>query len=204
MNSACIWAYSPRVASGGCWPGWALMLFVAWAYFRFDIDRGLAGAALIGAQAAVVALIVRAVHRIGEHVLIDRGLWTIGIVAGAATLLGAPFWIILLTGAAIYTLARGGRRGLAAILLALGSVAIVAWTFIQGAAAIQPPPVLALPPGEAAWPLLFVSGLKAGLLTFGGAYTAIPFLRQDVVGRGWMGDGTFLDGWPCRMCRPRP
>lgn len=185
-------------------PGFTLMLLAAWAYFRFDIDQGLAGAALIGAQAAVVALIIRAVHRIGEHVLIDRGLWTIGIVAGAATLLGAPFWIILPTGAAVYTLAQGGRRGPAAILLAIGPVAIVVWALVQGEATIQPLPALAPPPGEAAWPLLFVSGLKAGLLTFGGAYTAIPFLRQDVVGRGWMGDGTFLDGVALSNVLPAP
>jgi hypothetical protein len=31
---------------------------------------------------------------------------------------------------------------------------------------------------------LFGSGLRAGLLTFGGAYTAIPFLKDDAVERG--------------------
>jgi chromate transporter len=40
---------------------------------------------------------------------------------------------------------------------------------------------------------LFLSGLKAGLLTFGGAYTAIPFVRGDAVGRGWVSEGQFLD-----------
>src|SRR3546814_20164042 len=41
---------------------------------------------------------------------------------------------------------------------------------------------------------LFFSGLKAGLLTFGGAYTVIPFLRADAVGTGWMTDAKFHDG----------
>ena len=36
--------------------------------------------------------------------------------------------------------------------------------------------------GEASLVALFLSGLKAGLLTFGGAYTVIPFLRNDAVG----------------------
>ena len=42
-------------------------------------------------------------------------------------------------------------------------------------------PILAQPASALA---LFLSGLKAGLLTFGGAYTAIPFLREDAVERG--------------------
>lgn len=184
-------------------PGFALMLLAAWAYFRFDVDRGLAGAALIGAQAAVVALIGRAVHRIGEHVLIDRGLGIIGVGAGAATLAGAPFWIILPVGAAIHALAAGGRRGAAALLLVGGVVALVVWASAHGGGGI-PAPVGDPVPGEGAWPLLFVSGLKAGLLTFGGAYTAIPFLRQDVVGRGWLGDGTFLDGVALSNILPAP
>lgn len=184
-------------------PGFALMLLAAWAYFRFDVDRGLASAALVAAQAAVVALIFRAVHRIGEHVLTGRGLWTIGVAAGAATLLGAPFWIILPVGAGVHALAQGGRRGAAALLL-FGSVAVLAvWSLGQGGGSMLAPGG-GPSPGEGAWPLLFVSGLKAGLLTFGGAYTAIPFLRQDVVGRGWLGDGTFLDGVALSNVLPAP
>jgi chromate transporter len=184
-------------------PGFLLMLLAAWAYFRFDVDRGLAGAALVAAQAAVVALIIRAVHRIGEHVLADRRLWIIGVGAGAATLLGAPFWIILPVGAAVHAMASSGRRGGAALLLAGSVIALVVWTLGQGGAAI-PAPAGSPPLGESAWPLLFVSGLKAGLLTFGGAYTAIPFLRQDVVGRGWLGEGTFLDGVALSNVMPAP
>lgn len=184
-------------------PGFALMLLAGWAYFRFDVDSGLAGAALVGAQAAVVALIVRAVHRIGEHVLTDRGLWIIAVAAGAATAASAPFWITLPVGAGIHALAGSGRRGPAALLLVGSFLALAVWSLGQGGASI-PAAAGAPPPGEGAWPLLFVSGLKAGLLTFGGAYTAIPFLRQDVVGRGWLGDGTFLDGVALSNVLPAP
>lgn len=51
---------------------------------------------------------------------------------------------------------------------------------------------------------LFFSGLKAGLLTFGGAYTAIPFVRADTVGRGWIGDGPFLDAVAFAGVLPAP
>ena len=51
---------------------------------------------------------------------------------------------------------------------------------------------------------LFLSGLKAGLLTFGGAYTVIPFLRDDAVGNGWMTDAQFLDGLALSGILPAP
>ncbi len=51
---------------------------------------------------------------------------------------------------------------------------------------------------------LFVAGLKGGLLTFGGAYTAITFVRDDVVGRGWLSDGQFLDGLALSGMMPAP
>src|SRR5256885_11879894 len=58
--------------------------------------------------------------------------------------------------------------------------------------------------GEASLLLIFVAGLKAGLLTFGGAYTAIPFIRNDAVGRGWITDGQFLDGLALSGVLPAP
>jgi len=48
------------------------------------------------------------------------------------------------------------------------------------------------------------TGLKAGLLTFGGAYTAIPYVRTDTVGRGWLTDATFLDGVAFAGMLPAP
>ena len=73
--------------------------------------------------------------------------------------------------------------------------------------------VLTAQPGIAAAPiaqgaagpaLLFLAGLKAGLLTFGGAYTAIPFVRDDAVGRGWLSDAQFLDGLALSGIIPAP
>lgn len=52
---------------------------------------------------------------------------------------------------------------------------------------------------------LFWSGLKAGLLTFGGAYTVIPFLQRDAVSQGaWMSNGQFLDGLALSGLLPAP
>jgi chromate transporter len=47
--------------------------------------------------------------------------------------------------------------------------------------------------------------LRAGLLTFGGAYTVIPFLEHDAVGvTGWMTGDQFLDGLALASILPAP
>jgi chromate transporter len=52
---------------------------------------------------------------------------------------------------------------------------------------------------------LFWSGLKSGLLTFGGAYTVIPFLQHDAVEAGrWMTNAQFLDGLALSGLLPAP
>ena len=54
-------------------------------------------------------------------------------------------------------------------------------------------------------PSLFLSGLRTGLLTFGGAYTSIPFLQQDAVVRGgFMTNREFLDGIALGGVLPAP
>ena len=52
---------------------------------------------------------------------------------------------------------------------------------------------------------IFFEGLKAGLLTFGGAYTVIPFLQQSAVeNHHWLTDSQFLDGLAIGGALPAP
>ena len=52
---------------------------------------------------------------------------------------------------------------------------------------------------------IFLEGLKAGLLTFGGAYTVIPFLRESAVaGHHWLTSGQFVDGLAIGGILPAP
>lgn len=115
---------------------------------------------------------------------------------------------MLPTAGLVHALARTGRPRPAAIAAAAGAGLALAALMLggpQGAAAgLDPGPVVAAAPGQAAPLLLFLSGLKAGLLTFGGAYTAIPFVRADAVGRGWLADGQFLDGLALSGVLPAP
>ena len=182
-------------------PGFLLMFALSWLYFAMDIQSSALGAAFLGVQVGVVAMIVRAVHRIGEHVLNDRWLWGLALGVGLASLLGASFWVVLPIAGVVYALAASGRQSLALVCAFIGvalATAVIWWS-----PGVQPGDVQAV--GASAGPVaLFLSGLKAGLLTFGGAYTAIPFLRNDAVGRGWMTDGQFLDGLALSGILPAP
>src|SRR5687768_14001031 len=51
-------------------PGFVLMLLLIWFYISYGIQSPVAKIIFTGFQAAVVALIVAAVHRIGKHSLV--------------------------------------------------------------------------------------------------------------------------------------
>ena len=182
-------------------PGLILMLLLAWVYTRLPINGTLLGAMFLGVQAAVLAVIVRAVHRIGEHILLDPWLWAAAIGAAAASFFGVSFWIVLPAAGAAYALALTGRYALAGLVLLIAAWS-AAWTLVGA-----PAPAAATTIGSETAPnaaALFLAGLKGGLLTFGGAYTAIPFIRNDTVGRGWMSDAQFLDGLALSGILPAP
>jgi len=182
-------------------PGFVLMFALSWLYFRLDLSQSALGPMFLGVQIGVIALIVRAVHRIGGHVLTDRWLWAAGIIAAVAAYAGVSFWIVLpAAGLGYLSLTRRSywlAAGTAALAAALG---FATWRAQAGQIAAAP----LIPAGTVTAALLFLSGLKAGLLTFGGAYTVIPFVRGDAVGRGWMTDGQFLDGVALSGILPAP
>ena len=181
-------------------PGFVLMLACAWAYAQWIAGRPGLDGVLLGAQVAVLAVIARSVQRIGEHILVDWLLAGLALLAAAATLAGVPFWAPLVAGAFAY--GRAADKPAAGLAVAT-VIVLAAWLLLpHGDTA---PRVFGGTPGENATVLaLFVAGLKGGLLTFGGAYTAIPYVRADTVGRGWLGDGAFLDGVALASLLPAP
>ena len=186
-------------------PGFVLMFALSWLYFRLDLGQSALGAMFLGVQIGVIALIVRAVHRIGGHVLTDRWLWAVGIVAALAACLGISFWIVLPAAGLAYLLLRQRNYWLAggAALLA-AALALLTFQAQGGDVVGQIATAPLIPIGTVTPTQLFLSGLKAGLLTFGGAYTVIPFVRGDAVGRGWMTDAQFLDGVALSGILPAP
>jgi chromate transporter len=188
-------------------PGFVLMFLLSWFYLTYGLASPLFQRVFLGFQAAVVALIIRAVHRIGNHALHDRWLFGIAATALAGTLLGAHFAITLIVSGLTYALIKRKLIVPALTLQALSLVGYLVYIFYSGdvdpgtAAASAGNPT----PGSASIPTLLFSGLRAGLLTFGGAYTVIPFLQRDAVILGaWMTNAQFLDGIALSGILPAP
>jgi chromate transporter len=187
-------------------PGFVLMLALSAFYVSIGISSPVVAASFAGAQVAVVAVVVRAVHRIGAGALQDPWLFALAALSAAAELSGVHFAVALAFSGLAYVLLRRRRFVLAsaaalvfagaALLLAPSSRSVnAALPAVREAPAARPPTP----------PAIFASGLRAGLLTFGGAYTAIPFVRRDAVERGrWLTDRQFLDGLALGGVLPAP
>lgn len=179
-------------------PGFVLMLVAAWAYEEWIAGKGVWAGAMVGVQIAVLGIILRSVVRIGQHIVEGSLLGLIAMAALVATLAQVPFWIVLIAGGVAYLAPDKPLRG--AVLLIL--IMLAGGLAVRGGGALLP---VAIATGAPATILmLFIAGLKGGLLTFGGAYTAIPYVRADTVGRGWLSDGAFLDGVALANVLPAP
>jgi chromate transporter len=190
-------------------PGFVLMFALSWLYVRYGLDTGgTAGILFASVQAGVAALIVTATCRIGAHVLLNGWLWAIGVLAFVAQLLATPFAITLAAGGFLYLLARA-RLCIAALFATACGAALVILAYQSGfelpALRAATEVTDAQTTREVTAVALFIAGLKAGLLTFGGAYTAIPLLQDDaVVKGGWMTNAQFLDGLGLGGLLPAP
>lgn len=180
-------------------PGLVLMLLAGWAYVTWVARAIHLSGVLLGVQIVVLAVILRAVVRIAQHSVETPLLGMIAAAGLIATLAAVPFWIPLLAGGLVHAFSR---RPAAAALIVLAALALAALLHFIAASPGSLPQAGAMAPVTVQG--LFLAGLKGGLLTFGGAYTAIPYVRADSVGRGWISDATFLDGIATAGILPAP
>lgn len=188
-------------------PGFVLMFALSWFYLAYGINLPLVQAVFLGMQPAVAALIVRAVHRIGGHALNqNKWLWGIAFLSAFAQLFDVNFIITLLIAGFIFALVGLERPRLALTLGLAFSIGIIfhALTLSAPASTSDISTTITSADTPSMLTLLF-SGLRAGLLTFGGAYTAIPFIQRDAVEVGqWMTNAQFLDGLALSGLLPAP
>jgi chromate transporter len=173
-------------------PGFILMLGLSILYVEIDLATHL-HALFYGLTAAVGALVARALVRLSGSFITDVPLAIIALVGFALTLFaGLTFVLVLLGGGIAYELWKNGRR----------------WTDRGSTFSISPLAVLAVAAGAITVSLtaeIFLEGLKAGLLTFGGAYTVIPFLHDSAVeSHHWLTSGQFNDGLAMGGILPAP
>jgi chromate transporter len=172
-------------------PGFLLMLGLSILYVEVDLADHL-DELFYGLTAAVGALVARALVRLGQSFITDVPLALIAIAAFALTLFASASFVLVLAAAGIaYELWTNADR----------------WT--RRAHSISIASVLpALMLGLVTLSLgaeIFLEGLKAGLLTFGGAYTVIPFLQESSVdAHHWLSEGEFVDGLALSGALPAP
>ncbi len=171
-------------------PGFVLMLGLSALYVEAHLAGHLENL-FYGLTAAVAGLVARALVRFADNFVTDVPLAVIATAAFVVTLvLSASFVLVLLGGGLLYELWTNGRRwagransfsplAVALVLSGAVTVSLVGQTFLEG--------------------------LKAGLLTFGGAYTVIPFLHDSAVnGHHWLTNGQFVDGLAIGGILPAP
>jgi chromate transporter len=172
-------------------PGFILMLGLSILYVEANLAGNLEEL-FYGLTAAVGALVARALLRLGRSFVTDVPLAVIAAAAFALTFWTSVSFVLVLLGAGMaYELWTNGRR------------------WIRSAHSVTPVvPVLVVVAGAVTFSLtaqIFFEGLKAGLLTFGGAYTVIPFLRESsVASHHWLTSSEFVDGLALSGILPAP
>ena len=172
-------------------PGFFLMLGLSIAYAEADL-AGHLDELFYGLTAAVGAIVARALVRLSRTFISDVPLAVIAIVGFALTLFVDLTFVLVLLGAGLaYELWTNAER----------------WTRRANSIAIGPP-LVAILIGAVTLSLtatIFWEGLKAGLLTFGGAFTVIPFLQESSVDvHHWLSDSQFVDGLAISGILPAP
>lgn len=212
-------------------PGIIAIMALSWIYVILG-DVGLVAGLFFGLKAAVLAIVLQAVVRIGGRALKNgamRALAALSFVAIFA--FGAPFPLIVLVAAlAGFLGARAGLPGFAPggghgpaggaevedadTLLGpeMGAMPAAARRGALmtglGALALWLVPVavlwVALGPGNVFVDIaLFFS--KMAVVTFGGAYAVLAYVAQEAVGTyGWLTAGEMLDGLGLAETTPGP
>jgi chromate transporter len=172
-------------------PGFLLMLALSALYVEADLADNLDDL-FYGLKAAVGAVVARALVRLSRNFVTDVPLAVIAVAAFALTLLASANFVLVLLGAGLaYELWTNGARWARRVnSISIGPVAIAVVTG-----------TLSLSLGAD----IFLEGLKAGLLTFGGAFTVIPFLQEaSVDAHGWLTQDQFVDGLAMGGVLPAP
>jgi chromate transporter len=173
-------------------PGFFLMLALSVLYVEVDLADHL-DELFYGLKAAVGAIVARALVRLGRSFITDVPLAALAVVAFALTVFASASFALVLLGAGLaYELWTNASR----------------WTRRAHTFTLAPAALIAAAAGALTLSLtaeIFWEGLKAGLVTFGGAFTVIPYLHGAAVdGQHWLSDGQFVDGLAMSGVLPAP
>jgi chromate transporter len=211
-------------------PGFISILALSFIYALYG-NVGLVAGLFFGLKAAVLAIVLQAVVRIGSRALKNNVM--VGLAAAAFIAIfffDVPFPLIILTAAAVGFL--GGRAGNPAFLVdgghggygkglsdadsALGDTIpahakpSVAWSVRVSSIFLflwlGPVLVLLLALGpDDIFTSIAVFFSKMAVVTFGGAYAVLAYVAQEAVqSYGWLAPGEMLDGLGMAETTPGP
>jgi chromate transporter len=212
-------------------PGFAAIMALSWLYAGLG-DVPVVEALFFGLKAAVLAIVLEAVARIGRRALRNEVMIALAAAAFVAIFFfDVPFPLIILTAGLIGLL--GGRAGLPAFLAGGGHSGLGAVTMSDAASALgEGTPAHARP--DLAWSLkvaavclllwfgplrvllltlgpddvftrIAVFFSKMAVVTFGGAYAVLAYVAQQAVETyGWLAPGEMLDGLGLAETTPGP
>lgn len=149
-------------------PGFLLMLLFAFLYQHFG--RTSLAPLFLFVTPVVAALIFRATHRLGIHLIKGYQSLIPLISTIVMTLLSVSFFVIICL-TALWEIFLAQKKKTLAIGLC-STLMLIAIFVRQDFLNI-----------DFESNSIFFSGLKGGLLSFGGAYTAIPVLESDMIGK---------------------
>jgi chromate transporter len=183
-------------------PGLAVMLGLSALYVAHG-RAAWAGPALLGLKAAVVALVLQALIRMGARAIKGvAGWWAAGLAFAALTFTVLPFPLIILAAGAVGWALGGGP-----VVAATPETAQrPAWRTVLVCLAGWLAPVLlalAVAPGSTLARMGGVFSLLA-VVSFGGAYAALAYVGQAASAFGWLAPGQMLDGLGLAETTPGP
>ncbi len=212
-------------------PGFLSILALSILYAGFQ-ELALVQALFFGIKAAVLAVVLEAVHRIGKRALKNGAMSLIAATAFAAIfLLDVPFPVLILSAAVIGLVGSRLRPDTFVVLKAqpAGSGAATATVdaMLHDAEQDHVRPSLVRTIRVAAFwlalwcaPLIALAGLLGGdhvftqiglffsklaVVTFGGAYSVLAYMAQEAVQHyGWLAPGEMLDGLGMAETTPGP
>ena len=211
-------------------PGVFAIMALSWVYAIWG-DVGFVAALFFGLKAAVLAIVLQAVVRVGKRALRNRVMQAIAAASFVAIFaFGTPFPAIV--GAAALIGWLGAKAGLAAFSQGAGH-ASTSPAAVDDAATIlgeeegtltkarqtgalwagvialclwlAPVAALVLAAPDSVFTDIATFFSKLAVLTFGGAYAVLAWVAQEAVGTyGWLEPGEMLDGLGMAETTPGP
>lgn len=211
-------------------PGVVAIMALSWIYAVWG-DVGFVAALFFGLKAAVLAIVLQAVFRVGKRALKNRAMQAIAVASFVAIFaFGAPFPLIVAVAALIGW--AGAKAGLAGFQGGGGHGAVGkahvddattllgeehgdltgarrAGAFRAGGVALMlwlsPVAALLLMAPDSVFTDIATYFSKLAVLTFGGAYAVLAWVAQEAVGTyGWLQPGEMLDGLGMAETTPGP